>query len=227
MTEDDVRIIQSNIQMCRESYNLYSNMVDENGYNEDVMGESIAKIVAELEHIQAVCNANIQELRNDTSANGKVLMTLMTCGTECTDIVHKLLSLKDRQKSLFTDISEASKQKVEQFLNDMFTLDWMKKYSAANSVNELAIAGFKHTMFTKSAQAKMLVPYMLSINEFDFMIAAMVNYSKSKDPVMDEDINKAMEEVVDMLRRSFILKEDVRLAKAAFNRHESVFKKFL
>ena len=35
------------------------------------------------------------------------------------------------------------------------------------------------------------------------------------------------EKLRDMLRRSFILKEDVRLAKAAYNRHESVFKKFL
>ncbi|MCR5251129.1 MAG: hypothetical protein K6E50_11035 [Lachnospiraceae bacterium] len=232
MTEDEIRNLATTLHQCKEYYDYASSIVDQQGYNPELLDQGCGQTLACLQSISDICRSEILARRGTGSASDSLLLTFMTYGDTCNELIKKMNNLRERRPSLFSTpgsgaADEGVRSKVEKLLTDLFQLDWVKKYCGVANPSDLKGYQIKHPFMQKGSHVKMLTSYMLELEEFDTLLAALARFAYDPEAGLNPDTEACMDKTADMIRDSFLDGGDIRMAKSAINKYMEVYNKMV
>ena len=236
MADEILSSVAQIVHQSQEYYRYAKGLADAGGYNPAEQDAPCNQTVAALEYAKEQCKEQIQLRRGEGSMNNPEMLTYMTYGDECTNLIKDFYAMMhpageaapvvdtSSQQASEDNISEV-RAKVSDLLKALFALEWMPKYTGFDSPESLAGNHIKHALLQRPGHGKMLISYMLEIKEFDTILEALSVFVNSKNTNFTQNEENAINETVSMIRNSILGEGDIRMAKAAVNKYMSIYQK--
>lgn len=236
MADEILSSVAQIVHQSQEYYRYAKGLADAGGYNPAEQDAPCNQTVAALEYAKEQCKEQIQLRRGEGSMNNPEMLTYMTYGDECTNLIKDFYALMHPagapEPVIDTGSLEANegavsevKGRVKDLLKALFALEWMPKYTGFESPEAMAGNRIKHALLQKPGHSKMLISYMLEIKEFDTILEALSVFVNSDSAGFTQNEENAINETVTMLRNSILGEGDIRMAKAAVNKYMSIYQK--